>query len=202
MKFQVFIMTLVSLSSSGCSLRTSDICQVETKCENNICETALCNHVDYKFKCGVNMCAKTKHACEMYTNLYIIARMNSFRSNDKQQRRYQSFKKYVRDCTHHRNMVSLEVCARGVECYVKKKFTSKTRISQIVNKIDCPCPEEYSYECGKYCSIGKNECDQLIKMVNNSTYWTTEEAVRGKIEKCGNDGLVLKENLNDFRIRY
>ena len=197
MKFLLNLLILsIAITRRNC-LNSDDVClsSKELECINNI---------DSNHKCGPSYCAKDKNVCERLLNLRYIARINNLKSMDSQAIKYIKFLASVKVCKNTKKLTNktFEICLNGMGCSSKKRlfmFKKRIYVSFIIKPIDCPCRDDYGFQCGKeYCSKQESECNEFLKDMNG----TIIEQMRNGLKKCGNDRYVVKENSSSFIIRY
>ena len=89
---------------------------------------------------------------------------------------------------------SNDFCQTGFNCNEKTIKSAIYGYYFNVKKIDCKCPNENSFKCGKYCTENSNACDysRQKEIKNNKT-------LLAKIKNCGNDNVsILRSNFRFF----
>ena len=152
------------------------------------CESIKCNGA-YKYECGSNnICTNNITECYKYTEMTmffsVIIDQHSNKINNNK-----LFNKYIKDCKNKTyKFKSNDYCQNGQKCKTII-YSSFTKISK---PIDCQCPANQSFKCGKYCTTSSIACDYVILKSNKEN---TKRFL--SIKDCGNhNSTYFKSYLN------
>ncbi len=165
----LFLLILFIVTRNGLySIDLNSFCKTDQlKCTGNydsgfkyeiLCKNTKC-HGKFGFECLNQICSKSKKGClNLKSNrLWSIWTPYTIKLNQKSERTIQK-------CPHVPYTLDIsDVCSQiGRSCVLKQNF--------FWNKVDadkqirCPCPKDYSYECGSnYCSSDSKVCDAFNK---------------------------------------
>ncbi len=172
------------------SLESTDFCKLEQK----VCKGHYDVKQNYQIKCGlndcpekfsikcsINICSNNKTECKVLKQLnsyvnYVLGKQDKI--NPKIEER-NKFIKHTQVCENKiYKYDSNDFCFAGMNCIKRFVSLSGMGYNYVNKKIDCKCPNEYSFKCGKYCTIDSNACDHY-KSNENKILFT-------KINKCSN----------------
>ncbi len=193
------------------SLKVTDFCvRKQKECRgfydknqkhHNKCVTTKC-HGQLRYECKSNICSKSKHECKNYIDLdsYIklINTLNIYHSKfaAKLKNEIQIFEKNLNNCEKKiYKFASNNFCSYGRNC-IKiisdlKGFGFNFRQFKTTEKIDCKCPSEQSFKCGKYCATDSIACDYYKSNKNEKQF--------DHINDCGNNNITTyKANIFYF----
>lgn len=180
--FLIFNLTLSLKSINFCKLEQK-VCKgyydtkqkYQTKCGLNDCPKK------FSIKCSINICSNNKTECKVFKQLnsyvnYVLEK------EDKINPKIEERNKFIKHTEVCENKIykydSNDFCFAGMSCI--KRFVSLSGLgyNYANKKIDCKCPIEYSFKCGRYCTIDSNACDYYKSNENKILF--------SKINKCSN----------------
>lgn len=186
------------------TLKSNHICSLsENTCRGSFnlankyivkCDKSECNK-KYEFKCSSEYCTVNSEHCTNFHNLKVLLKtiMKSSRTYEKYIAKYMSFIKGIQNCSESADeLQSNDICMNGMNCFVKKPLKLRYSGLHLYNRIECPCSELNSYQCGMYCTVHKNVCLEL------NTNATKLASMSSLIKKCGNDNTILEAKKSFF----
>lgn len=158
------------------------------------CESIKC-HGTFNNDCGFNICSRNKTICNDYIDVYskiVLASpaIDVYLSYKEQKKQLDLFNKQISDCKNKiYKFESKDFCSNGEICFIiKKNLKGLGFYRKTTNKIDCRCPSEQSFKCGKYCATDSSACDfSKPNEMNNENHFDN-------IIHCGNNATYYRYN--------
>jgi hypothetical protein len=155
------------------------------------CDLIECSDERFSFKCSKDICSNNKTECYKYrklnSNLYILigkhAALNPKMTDQylEERKSPQIFNKNIQVCKNKiYNLDKNDFCVNGVNCVEKIISSIGLGYNYVNKKIDCKCPNEKNFKCGKYCTKDSIACDYSKSNNNNKTFIAN-------VKSCDND---------------
>jgi hypothetical protein len=185
----IIIMLFLLIIDLTIGLKSTDFCVLkqqeykgfyDEKLNYQIKNESINCHGSFSYNCGANICSINEIQCTKY-NKYKNVTLGKYKSYKKlnKEKKFNSFNKHIRDCTHKTyKFESNDFCLNGKNC----KEVQHNRY-RIYYEIDCKCPAEKSFKCGKYCTTGSDACNYYNNTNNSSEYFDN-------INGCGNHEMI------------
>lgn len=153
----------------------------QTKCELSKCH----GEYKYKYECGSKICTKNITACDDYVQMMLYFNL-IVDKHSKQTDRIKLFNRHIKDCKIETYKFKPDdFCKNGQKCNTDIYI----RLNKMIKPVNCQCPANLSFRCGKYCSINSIACD-FYKSKENKKQLI-------KIKDCGNNNnRYIKSYLN------
>ena len=181
--FLIFNLTFALKSSNFCVPKQQE-CKGYYDDNQNYkikCNTIKCNGL-YQTKCGLNMCSQNRNDCKEFKrlNTYIKIKQQLKPTKIKEKNNtMNSFRKHIKDCKYKIYKFELkDFCLNSNDC---KTFLGHRY--KMVKQVDCKCPNEKNYICGKYCTTDSIACN-YFQLLNETKYNFLN------IKNCGNQNSV------------
>jgi hypothetical protein len=167
----------------------------QTKCEFIKC------FGKFHFNCGLNsnnICSKNLTECNEYNKIILNKNVKiliglepslNIKINNNEKDKIKNFNKHIQNCKNTIYKLNTnDFCLNGLNCM--ERFVSPTALgyNYVKRKIDCKCPNEKGFKCGKYCTKDSNACDFLK---SNKTSFVN-------IDKCGNNNVSIFRSFFHF----
>jgi len=196
----IFLLTLHLVMS----LKSNDFCILKQKeCKGfydkqhkyyKVCELIKCQK-PFNNDCGFNICSIYKNKCSEYFNHYskltlAIPSIDAYFAdrNFELRKKFYLFNKHIPECKSKAyTFKSKDFCSNGEYCFMVKNNAKNFALNRkIKSKIDCKCPRENSFKCGKYCTSNSIACDFFKSNSNkkNTNFFK-------KIINCGNNNTIF-----------
>jgi hypothetical protein len=191
----ITILVLVEFNLIYC-MKTTNFCRIKQVKEEE--DIPKC-FGKFRFDCG-HFCSKNLTECNEYKQLnsnvkILIGLEPSFHTmirNNQLVDKLETFNKHIKIChpTNINNIYELnknDFCLTGSNCYEKIITPWGFGYNYIKKKIDCKCPIEQSFQCGKYCTSDSIACD----FAKSNTLFVITNIIINNNNKCNNDNLSI-----------
>jgi hypothetical protein len=195
------IMIVLKLHLIIC-LKPSDFCQFKQAACNNLndnkqqddvngCESTLKCPETFSHDCGFNICSKNMTECKKYNDgkFYLSIGLEAkimpavSAKHLMEKKKFKLFNKQIKECEYKVDKLkSADYCLNGINCVIINRF----KYHKMTNQIDCECPSEQSFKCGKYCAKNSLAC-VFNGQIKNKKHFQN-------ITHCGNDVTIFKTN--------
>jgi len=191
------------------SLKSTDFCIIkQQECKGFYdyhqnyqikCELIKC-HGKTSYDCGLHLCSRNKSECNEYKYMKFYEKIYKYEGKTFNLDLTEKLTKLINDLQLFEKRVSIcpnkayefnsnDFCLNGLNCIEKRKDRRFLEIGNIygssitVRKIDCKCPANQSFKCGKNCVAHSFACSYFKsmngKVLNKST-----------IRNCGNGNVT------------
>lgn len=172
----LLFLTLISFSLAF-GLRLNDVCKMnESQCKGRYdsdfqykeyCEKECIGKQMYK--CTLDHCAIDKKSCQNFKHLnQVVKSINRLQVFNKELEKYKASLNSVSECqssnyTYHSN----DVCINGLNCHFIQKYIIRNSKYNLFKPVVCQCSGFHSYHCGKYCTVHKTACSNLMNKTSD-----------------------------------
>ena len=185
-KFLIIIVLLKVHLAIG--LKSRDFCIRNQVCGKKKCPLIKCPDKTFSNDCGSNICSKNITECKKYNygKFYLSIKLEAkimpavSAKHLMEKKRFKLFNKQIKECEYKLNKLkSADYCLNGINCIIINRF----KYHKYHKQIDCECPSEQSFKCGKYCTKDSLACDFYTQNKNKKHYFQY-------ITHCGNDNIT------------
>ena len=178
-------------------LKPNDFCQFKQACNSlndeqqqdnvNGCGSTMKCPETFSHDCGFNICSKNITECKKYNDgkFYLSIELEAktmpavSAKHVMEKKRFKLFNKQIKECEYKLNKLkSADYCLNGINCILINRF----KYHKYHKQIDCECPSEQSFKCGRYCTKDSLACD-FYKQNKNKKHFQN-------ITHCGNDNIT------------
>jgi len=195
-KIKILIILLLKLHLT-IGIKTANFCRLEQKVCHGYYDSkekyqTKCNLIkcseNYNIKCSINTCSNSKTECKKYKQLNSYVHIllgkqeahNNTITNINRKEILEKFNVDIKNC--EKNIYKFEAnnfCLIRLNCFEKIRKATSLGYNYMNKRIDCKCPSELGFKCGKYCTTDSNACDYNREHIKTLLF--------SKINKCDND---------------